>query len=230
MNAFVSEIYSSVQGEGLCAGERQIFLRLAGCPLRCDYCDTPESLTSEGHPLLSVGEVFNKVLEESRISGAKTVSLTGGEPMAQARFLKEILPLLKNGGFQIYLETAGVHADFLREIVGLCDVIAMDIKLPTATGKSFWREHADFLSVGGEKIFVKIVLEEKSALDEFEQALSLLKSVRPIPKLILQPVTPVDDLVKSPSAEQIASFYSRARRELPFVLVMPQQHPLWKIR
>jgi len=228
-NAYVSEIYSSIQGEGLYTGERQIFLRLAGCPLRCDFCDTPASLTIEGQPSMTVAEVHKKIIDESARSGVKTISLTGGEPLVQIRFLKELLPLLKNGGFKIYLETAGAHPQSLAEISDLCDVIAMDIKLPTATGQAYWSEHAEFLKIGGKKIFVKIVLEEQSTLNEFEQALELLNSVQPVPKLILQPVTPIYAHIKAPKPEQIAAFYSRAVDAVPTVLVMPQQHPMWGI-
>ena len=228
-SAYISEIYTSIQGEGLYTGERQIFLRFAGCPLRCDFCDTPDSLTALGHPSMTVAEVQKRILDESGRSGVKTISLTGGEPLVQVHFLKELLPLLKNGGFNIYLETAGTHPQFLSEISNLCDVIAMDIKLPSATGQVYWKEHAEFLNVSGQKAFVKIVIEEQSKMNEFEQALHILQSIQPVPRLILQPVTPIHPQIKAPNPEQIAAFFSRARSSVPFVLVMPQQHPMWGI-
>src|SRR5689334_12565633 len=140
-SAFISEIYTSLQGEGPYTGEKQIFVRLAGCPLRCDYCDTPASLTTKGHPELSVTDALNAVLNERRHRGARTVSLTGGEPLAHVAFLSEFAPALQSKKFRVYLETAGVHPRPLEKIVRSCDVISMDMKMPSATGKTYWNEH-----------------------------------------------------------------------------------------
>src|ERR1041385_2261185 len=100
MSAFISEIFATVQGEGPFTGERQIFVRLAGCPLRCRYCDTPKSLVARGHPFLSSAEVLRRVRKLRRRTRARTVSLTGGEPLAQAGFLAELAGKLKASGFR----------------------------------------------------------------------------------------------------------------------------------
>src|SRR5262245_55001561 len=97
----VSEIFVSFQGEGLHAGRRQLFVRLAGCPLRCRYGDTPESLVpvpscrilgpdgAEQRPNpRSVAELDDAV---ARLVAAApplhAIAVTGGEPLAQADFL-----------------------------------------------------------------------------------------------------------------------------------------------
>lgn len=228
MTAFVSEIYASVQGEGPYSGERQVFLRLAGCPLRCRYCDTPESLTAKGHPRLTATHVVAQIL---KIRGkAKTVSVTGGEPLVQAAFLEELLPLLKKKKLRIYLETAGVHPHALQRIIRWVDVVAMDMKLPTATGRPYWKEHGEFLKIGAEKIFVKIVLEKGSKPSEIKKAVSLLAKRRKPPLLVLQPVTPLSASDEPPSAEQITEAYGQAKANLPQVFVMPQQHKIWNVR
>src|SRR5262245_39591884 len=95
---FVSEIYSSLQGEGPYAGERQIFVRLAGCPLRCTYCDTPQSLVARGHPVMATDQVLKRLKELRKTSGAKTVSITGGEPLAQSLFVGELARAAKKNG------------------------------------------------------------------------------------------------------------------------------------
>jgi organic radical activating enzyme len=227
---YVSEIYSSVQGEGPYTGERQVFLRLAGCPLRCDYCDTPASLTAQGHPRLSVKEVVDKVLAEASDHQIKTVSITGGEPLAHVSFLKNVLPLLRVKGLRLYLETAGIHADALSEIVEHLDVISMDIKLPSSTGKSFWDEHREFLKLGGRKIFVKVVIESRSRLSELEKAIDLLAKNSKKSLLVLQPVTPIKGQVEGANPDIIAEAFALASRKLPRVLVLPQQHKLWGVR
>jgi organic radical activating enzyme len=173
---YVSEIYPSVQGEGPYTGERQIFLRLAGCPLRCDYCDTPGSLTAKGHPLRSANDILSELLRVRRDKKISTVSVTGGEPLAHAAFLKTLLPRLKKNKFRVYLETAGAHPAALRQIIRFCDVVSMDVKLPSATRKTLWTEHKKFLAVGGSKIFVKIVIAKNSPLKELETAVAMLNA------------------------------------------------------
>ncbi len=228
--AFISEIYASVQGEGPFTGERQIFVRFAGCPLRCRYCDTLDSLTIKGHGRMPLEHVFAKIVSLRRISKAATVSVTGGEPLVQPFFVRDLFRKLKKAGFKTYLETAGVHPDALRRVVRDVDVIAMDIKLPSSTGKSFWDEHREFLKLGGRKIFVKVVIESRSRLSELEKAIDLLAKNSKKSLLVLQPVTPIKGQVEGANPDIIAEAYALASRKLPRVLVLPQQHKLWGVR
>jgi len=92
---FVKEIFSSIQGEGLYAGEKQLFVRFCGCNLRCDFCDT--DFSREGAREFSVAELKREILSLE----PQTVSLTGGEPLLCVSFLNELLPLDR----KIYLET-----------------------------------------------------------------------------------------------------------------------------
>jgi organic radical activating enzyme len=226
--AYVSEIFASVQGEGPFTGERQVFLRLAGCPLRCNYCDTPNSLVAAGHERVSDEEALRRIV---RLAGKKirAVSVTGGEPLAQARFLKDLLPRLKKKGFRVHLETAGMLPTALAQVVDYCDVVSTDIKLPSATGKALWREHKRFLQIAGAKAYAKMVLEKRSTAAEVDRAVDLLRSEKPSPLLVIQPATPMPGRAEAPSAEQIAEAFDRARRRLPHVLVMPQQHKIWQV-
>lgn len=171
-----------------------------------------------------------QVLRLARRRSIRTVSVTGGEPLTQPLFLKDFLRELKKRKFRTYLETAGIHPDALRTVVGYVDVVSMDMKLPSATGKGYWKEHAAFLKTGGKKVFVKIVLEMKSKQAEIKKALKILSPARPAPLLVLQPVTPIPGQVKGPSADQVADAYALASRALPRVLVIPQQHKLWEAR
>ena len=150
------EIFSSFQGEGLYVGERQIFLRFAGCNLSCQYCDSPQALIvpktfkietipgsrkcEQHNNPAGVEQLIDLVNSLDKPAGIHhSVSLTGGEPLLQVDFLKKLIPLIKR---KIYLETNGVLPDHLAEIIDLIDIIAFDIKLPSATGLSpYWKEH-----------------------------------------------------------------------------------------
>jgi 7-carboxy-7-deazaguanine synthase len=245
---YVSEIYVTLQGEGIYLGEQQVFVRLAGCPLRCVWCDTPGSLSATGHPGMSVEEVVQKVRRAAH--SAKTVSLTGGEPLAQVDFLTRLLPALKKSRWRTYLETAGVHPGPLSRVIRHCDVVSMDIKLPSAVGRAYWKEHADFLKVAGKKAFVKIVLTRQSTEAELQQAFALIAARSRKTPVVLQPVTeilPLSQRFPSPDAgggkngkgkkawicppepTKVSAWLTLAQRDLSDVRVLPQRHPLWGI-
>jgi organic radical activating enzyme len=97
----ISEIFSSIQGEGLRQGEPTIFVRLAGCNLRCSFCDTRFAWRG-GRPY-SAAQVVEKVRRIRERFPGRWVCLTGGEPLLQD--LRELVRLLKKEKFKIQLET-----------------------------------------------------------------------------------------------------------------------------
>ncbi len=239
-SAYINEIFTSLQGEGIYQGVKQIFIRFAGCNLDCDYCDTPESKVKsvkckvEGEKQEIINPVSSKDLIDLLTHNSSfithnlgyfhSVSVTGGEPLLQVNFLEELVPQIKKLGLKIYLETNGTLPQELKKIVSLIDFIAMDIKLPSATGKDLFSEHYDFLSVlrspdgsvGTKdeqisklanqptsqpvKIFVKIVLTKKTLDEEIKKSINLIKTVDPEIPLVLQPVTPSNGrLIGDPS-------------------------------
>ncbi len=96
----INEIFLSLQGEADCVGFPTVFVRLTGCPLRCQYCDTEYAFHSG--EWLEVGAVLDRVRE----LGAGYVCVTGGEPLAQPNCLK-LLEHLCDAGFAVSLETSG---------------------------------------------------------------------------------------------------------------------------
>ena len=96
----INEIFHSLQGEADCVGYPTVFVRLTGCPLRCQYCDTEYAFHS--------GEWFDldAILTRVRELKAQYVCVTGGEPLAQPNCLK-LLERLCDAGFAVSLETSG---------------------------------------------------------------------------------------------------------------------------
>ncbi|MDF9393816.1 MULTISPECIES: 7-carboxy-7-deazaguanine synthase QueE [Methylococcus] len=98
----ITEIFFSLQGETRTVGLPTVFVRLTGCPLRCCYCDTAYAFS--GGERMSIAEIVERVARY----GARHVTVTGGEPLAQ----KACLPLLTalcDEGYQVSLETGGAH-------------------------------------------------------------------------------------------------------------------------
>ena len=101
-NLRVNEIFGSIDGEGIRTGELATFIRLAGCNLRCRYCDTAYALMMTQGNEMSIDEIIKAVKD----IGYKNITLTGGEPLLQKNSYKLIDELIKNG-FRVNIETSG---------------------------------------------------------------------------------------------------------------------------
>lgn len=240
MPADIIEIFSSIQGEGIYVGVRQIFLRLAGCNLSCQYCDTPVKSTphcrvelipgsgifQEYPNPLSLGDTM-AILDQLRPGRHHSISLTGGEPLLSVVFVKELLPLVRAAGLPVYLETNGTLPDKLQEVISMVDIISMDIKIPTAAycGDN-WDRHREFLKVAGQKkVFVKAVVTGDTSDEEIRQAAALIKDIDPAIPLVLQPATPgTDNRFRPPDAKRVIDIQDLALLILPDVRVIPQTH------
>lgn len=96
----VTEIFFSLQGEADTVGIPTVFVRLTGCPLRCQYCDTEYAFY--GGEWSSIEQVLAEVARH----GTRYVCVTGGEPLAQRNCL-ELLVRLCDAGYRVSLETSG---------------------------------------------------------------------------------------------------------------------------
>ena len=140
------EVFASFQGEGLFAGEPQVFVRLFGCPLRCAWCDTPGSWrvapeagariaglkprreSSRATPF----QVACWIAEVER-GARRTISLTGGEPLMWPGFVRALAGMI--GERRLHLETAGAHPESLRRVLDCVDHVSLDLKLPADMGE-----------------------------------------------------------------------------------------------
>lgn len=225
--AAITEIFSSFQGEGLFLGQRQIFIRFFGCNLNCIYCDERKKKDFDN---LSIKEVINKIhnLNGHRKKEIFFISLTGGEPLLQVDYLKNLLPRLKNKSFKIYLETNGFLPKALERIINLVDIVSMDIKLPSAIGqKKHWLTYQEFLKIAQrKKVFVKIVVTNQTKKEEMEKAIEIIEMVNPRIPLVLQPVTPYGIIKSTVKENKLFYFKKMARQQLKIVKILPQMHKI----
>ena len=99
----VMEVFPTLQGEGKFTGHPAYFIRLAGCDVGCSWCDVKESWPTDEYPVLSASQIA----KDAENSGHKLVVITGGEPCMYD--LTSLTKELKKRGFQIHIETSGVH-------------------------------------------------------------------------------------------------------------------------
>lgn len=230
MKAKISEIFRSLQGEGLYIGVPQVFIRFWGCNMSCGWCDTPASRQTSRYQIFSAAKLRDRVV--SLAKRCHSVSLTGGEPLLQADFLSDFLPLIRKKGIKIYLETNGVCVEALSKILKWIDIISMDIKLPSSTGdKPCWEEHAAFLRVAGQKeVFIKAVVSAKTRPADIARMIAVIrKNGRDVP-LILQPQSGRAGVDFRDAVKKCLEYQRRCLQYLPDVMVIPQVHKIIKIK
>ena len=147
------ELYKSVQGESSFTGLPCIFVRLAGCNLRCAWCDSTYTF-SGGTPFTN-----EQILEQiAGLAPCRLVEFTGGEPMLQARDLVPLMQRLLNDGYELMLETSGERP--LGEVPAAVHKI-VDVKCPGA-GAAFPSFRLENLAALTRRDEVKFVLTSRA--------------------------------------------------------------------
>lgn len=157
------EEFYTIQGEGFHSGKAAYFIRLGGCDVGCHWCDVKESWNAELHPLTSV----DTIVENASKYAAKTVVVTGGEPLLYD--LDLLTSKLKSAGIKTFIETSGAYP-----LSGTWDWICL-------SPKKFKAPLAAIAPLAGE---LKVIVFNKS---DFEWAEQHAKLVSPSCKLYLQP-------------------------------------------
>jgi len=239
--ANVSELFVSFQGEGVHAGRRQLFVRFAGCPLRCRWCDTPDSLlpVAECRVLGADGErrlpnPLSAEALESEVGALRASSpplhamaVTGGEPLAQVEFLVAWLRDRRDD-LPVLLETAGILPARLERVLPYVAIVSLDIKCPSNTGeRARWDEHEACLRLAvaaGRDVYVKMPVDEGTDPEEVEHGARLAATAGPGAPLFLTPLTAPEGTALQIGASALERLHGVASRHHPDVRVLPQLH------
>ncbi len=245
MQGYVSECFVSFQGEGAHVGRRHLFVRLAGCNIRCSYCDTPDSLERTATCVLywpdRQPERLDNPLSHEQLAALigrwlevdpfiDTIAVTGGEPLVQAEFLAATLDAAKSR-VPVLLETNGMLPKRLTQVLPWIDIVSMDMKLPSNSGeRAFWEEHQSFLATAqGKDLYVKILVDQNTADTDVDLALQMVASANPSTAAFLQPITsPVGG--STITAQRLDELYRIARRRHTNLRVVPQTHKMMGIQ
>lgn len=225
IKAPISEIFCSYQGEGLFAGEKQIFVRFSGCNLSCSYCDEPAA--KEKGKLTAVKEVFDRILKLSSNCKTKSVSFTGGEPMMYADFVKILAKKLYRKKYRLRLETNASLPEKLNDIIAFFEHISADIKLPSQVGKDIFDKHREFIKKAEKKACIKVVLSKKTPVKEFQKAVSMIKKEFKNIPVFIQPES--SNFFPKKNIGDYEKFLSKSDC-LPNVRFLPQLHKIWGIK
>lgn len=242
---WLSEIFLSIEGEGLMVGSPTLFIRMSGCELRCPPCDTKyawdkkdeftiynlNSETQSENPITS-DELANLI--KSISNDIKRIVITGGEPTGQIDYLLKLLPLLQDR-FIICLETSGANCDSLIEVSPYLKELSLDIKLPSVWEVNInYRENLDILKELIEsdiKIWLKCVIKEDTPVDELSEMAREISRIKDDISLYIQPLSYDDVNIEKVWTEEL--IFERLKyilNYLPGARFLPQVHKLlnWK--
>ena len=181
----ISEIFHSIQGEGLLLGVPSVFVRTSGCNLRCRWCDTPYASWNPEGQEMSLEEILRRI----RSYDCRHVVLTGGEPMV-ASGIRKLAYLLRAEGKHITIETAATlppHADGMAipfDLASLSPKLANST--PDAEVAGPWKERHEKTRLQPEVIRqwleaglcqLKFVVSQVEDLPEIEELLNEVGSV-----------------------------------------------------
>jgi len=249
------EVFCSVQGEGRFVGQAMAFVRVATCPIRCLYCDTPHSYTAPPRIAAAGREIRNPVpaavaaqcVDEvcaaspwgggARPGAPVPVSLTGGEPLVFPQFAVELGEHLRAQGRRLHLETAALDPAALATVLPVLAHVSADWKLPGTLREGDPRaEHAACVRAAlqaGVTIDVKLVLTGAVRVADVADAAARLQALRDELGgdlcVVLQPVTPfgaVAEPLDPVAMGELAAPVVAAG--LPY-LVLPQVHKTLQI-
>jgi 7-carboxy-7-deazaguanine synthase len=162
----ITEIFFSIQGEAVFSGWPTVFVRLTGCPLRCEYCDTAYAFTG------GQWRTFAEIEAEIRSHGTPYVCVTGGEPLAQPR-CSALLTELCDLGFNVSLETSGAF-----DIANVDTRVARIVDLKTPGSQEVGRNRWQNLALLTPHDAVKIVICDRA---DYEWARDVLAKHAPLP-------------------------------------------------
>ncbi len=220
MTLYINEIFTSVQGEGIHTGLVTTFIRLAGCDLRCTWCDTPYSLSTEDGLPLSI----EKVMMDTMTFGSSIVCITGGEPLVQKETVSLVEKLLKEG-FKTDIETNGAQDVSILPLKEKGLFLSVDVKTPSSgESGSFLMKNIDNMRKDDQ---LKFIIKDVMDLDF---TFSFLQTYLPSCNIILTPCSNeggkviVERLISLRREEMDGSFKNVLNR----IRVMIQTHKiLW---
>ena len=203
MKANISEIFYSIQGEGLTIGFPATFIRFCGCNLNCPFCDTKYAINCQNW------REYDKIQREVSKFKAKRVVFTGGEPALQDTFMAHFMQ--KNPDFYYQMETNGTV--FPEKSIALLDHITVSPKM-FAVNKDVLRA----IKTEAKSVEFKFVVDEN-----FNEELKLIEELDLNP-IVLQPIWRDETL--EDYLEKVKNIIEIAKKKAPGARVIPQLHKI----
>lgn len=231
MKVRLFEIFTSVEGEGILYGTKTLFVRLAGCPFTCFYCDTKESLPLDSGTEYTIKNA-NQLIDSNLKEQTYKVNFTGGDPLIQHQAVALLAKHIQEKKIPTYLESSCFDIDRFNHVLPFIDIIKIEFKTKDSNfvDSNHYEKFIDHTlkclesSVKSKKTtFIKIVVSSKTKPNEFQELTNQifnLISKNNIDGFIIQPSYGVSE----PSLDLLLELYDIVYPHYIDVKVVPQLH------
>jgi 7-carboxy-7-deazaguanine synthase len=229
LKARIFELFTSVEGEGILYGTKTLFVRLAGCPFTCFYCDTKDALPIDSGKEYSIDDAC-KLIDENLKQNTYKVNFTGGDPLMQHDAVAHMAKHVQSKNIPTYLESACFDSNRFNQVLPHIDFVKIEFKtkdsefVDDAHYPNLIKNTMECLSSAvksGKKTYIKIVVSEKTSQESFQslvEQIFKLVSKNKISGFIIQPTFGV----KEPSLEKLLALYDVVYPYYNEVRIVPQ--------
>ena len=230
--ARVSEIFTSIEGEGIFVGKKTLFIRFSGCHLKCRWCDTKYALPIDSGTDYQIDEIKVLIMKELQPFTYK-VNFTGGEPLLQTEAVIELADFIKKQtNLKTYMESSCFDSELFSKVLPYIDICKIEFK--TDDSKVVEDEEYDNLILNEIKClelavqsnkatYIKIVVTNSTNLESFKNLVyKISKRIKPsdILGFIIQPSFGIDQ----PTVNKLLDTYDIVEPMFPEVRIIPQLH------
>ena len=230
--ARVSEIFTSIEGEGIFVGKKTLFIRFSGCYLKCRWCDTKYALPLDSGTDYQIDEIKDLIIKELQPFTYK-VNFTGGEPLLQTEAVIELADFVKKQtNVKTYMESSCFDSELFSKVLTYIDICKVEFK--TDDSKVVEDEEYDNLILNEIKClelavesnkatYIKIVVTNSTNLESFKNLVyNISEKIKPsdILGLIIQPSFGIDQ----PTVNKLLDTYDIVQPMFPEVRIIPQLH------
>jgi organic radical activating enzyme len=230
--ARVSEIFTSIEGEGIFVGKKTLFIRFSGCHLKCRWCDTKYALPLDSGTDYQIDEIKDLIIKELQPFTYK-VNFTGGEPLLQTEAVIGLADFIKKQtNLKTYIESSCFDSELFSKILPYIDICKVEFK--TDDSKVVENEEYDNLLLNeirclelavesNKATYIKIVVTNSTNLESFKNLVyNISKKIKPsdILGFIIQPSFGIDQ----PTVNKLLDTYDIVQPMFPEVRIIPQLH------
>lgn len=226
--ARIFEVFTSIEGEGIFCGTKTLFVRMAGCPFTCFWCDTAGALPADSGTEYTI-DGARALIDDSLQENTFKVNFTGGEPLVQHEAVAALAAHVRSRGVRTYLESSCYDSGRFAAVLPHMDLLKIEFKTADSEFVDAQKHDASVSEAArclrlardaGRQAYVKVVVSSRTTPESFAALAERILEAGPVSGFAIQPVHGP----AAPSLAQLLGFYDQVAPRCAGVRVIPQMH------